>query len=94
MKRYEDYKRKKNGQPYKHKTQRELTRDEIKSIEWTKYKIVVPTEGDKNEVLEALRHMHYGDIDTDYVTVNQLAHEYLDGVNVIVDPNLYNTLNS
>jgi hypothetical protein len=46
--------------------------------------------------MEAFKHIHYSDIDTDYVTVNQLAHEYLneeiaDGTsnNIIVDENLF-----
>lgn len=44
---------------------------------YTKYKIVVPTEKDKEELEEAFEHLHYTDCDTDYVTVNQLVHEYL-----------------
>jgi hypothetical protein len=85
MKRYQDFKEKDSKEE-------ELSKEEIGKVKWTKYKIIVPTEEDKKEVLEALEHMHYSDIDTDYVTVNQMAHEYLDGNNVIVDKILYNKL--
>jgi hypothetical protein len=49
----------------------------IKDIRWTKYKIVVPTEQDKNDLEEAFEHLHYTDCDTNNVPVNQLIHEYL-----------------
>ncbi len=74
---------------------------DLKNINWTKYKIIVPTEEDKQEILEAFEHLHYTDCDTDYVTVNQLIHEYLtpnktgDPLtrnNIIVDKNLYDKL--
>jgi hypothetical protein len=73
----------------------------IKDVNWTKYKIIVPTEEDRQELLEAFEHLHYTDCDTDYVTVNQLIHEYLtpdktgDHLtrnNIIVDKNLYDKL--
>ena len=75
---------------------------EIKDVKWTKYKIVVPTEEDKKELEEAFEHFHYSDIDTDNVTVNQLAHEYLTEErtgdprhvnNIIVDAKIYQELN-
>lgn len=75
---------------------------DIKSVNWTKYKIIVPTEEDKKELEEAFEHFHYSDIDTDNITVNQLAHEYLTEErtgdpktknNIIVDKKLYQELN-
>jgi len=46
--------------------------------------------------MSAFEYIHYSDIDTDFITVNQLAHEYLnknatDGTsnNIIVDENLF-----
>jgi hypothetical protein len=74
---------------------------DIKDVNWTKYKIVVPTQEDKIELEKAFEHFHYSDIDTEYVTVNQLAHEYLTPErtgdtktknNIIVDKNLYDKL--
>ena len=75
---------------------------EISKVEWTKYKIVVPTEKDKKDIKEALSMFHYSsDFDSDIVTVNQLGHEYLDPEdmgghpgNIIVDKELYEKLNS
>jgi hypothetical protein len=71
---------------------------EIKDIKWTKYKIIVPSEEDKLALEEAFEHMHYSDVDTNYVPVNQLIHEYLTPENtgnketknnIIVDKELY-----
>lgn len=85
MKRYEDY-----------QTDKEkpcLTQDEIKNVEWTKYKIVVPTEADKEEIMLGFKHFHDSfDIDTEYIVVNQMAHEYITANNIIVDEELYNKL--
>lgn len=73
----------------------------IGSIDWTKYKIVVPTEEDKKELEEAFEHLHYTDCDTNFVTVNQLIHEYLTPErsgnpqtrnNIIVNKDLYEQL--
>ena len=65
----------------------------IEDVDWTKFIIIVPTEEDKQELMDAFEHMHYSDIDTDNVTVNQLAHQYLvetvGGNNIIVNPDLY-----
>lgn len=76
-------------------------------IEYTNFKIVVPTEEDRQEIMEAFNHIHFSDIDTDFITVNQLAHEYLpmhfdknkpnsEGnpkyFNIIVDSDLYKKL--
>ncbi len=71
----------------------------IKDVEWTKYKIIVPTEKDRMELMEAFKHFHDSDIDTDNIPVNQLAHEYLseenlEGAhnNIIVDKKLFDKL--
>jgi hypothetical protein len=73
----------------------------ISEIKWTQYKIIVPTQEDKEELEKAFEHFHYSDIDTNYVTVNQLAHEYLTPEisgnpetinNIIVDPELFKKL--
>lgn len=69
-------------------------------VKWTKYKIVVPTKEDAQEVMDALEHIHDSDIDTGFVTVCQLAHEYLTPErepgcthnNIIVDKELYEKL--
>ncbi len=70
-----------------------------KKVKWTKFKIIVPTEKDRKELMEAFEYFHNSDIDTDYITVNQLAHEYLDNTrvkgaknNIIVNKELYNQL--
>lgn len=95
MKRYEDFKSQENKTGY-------LTQEELKSVRWTKYKIVVPTLEDKLELEKAFEHIHYSDIDTDNIAVNQLAHEYLTEEvtgnpetinNIIVDEELFNKLN-
>lgn len=39
-------------------------------------KIIVPTEFDKNQLLEAFKYIHDRDIDTDYLAVNTIAHMY------------------
>ena len=59
---------------------------------WTKFKIVVPTEQDRKYLMEAFEHIHYSDIDTEFVTVNQLAHQYLDDNYIIINEDLYKTL--
>ncbi len=96
MKRYEDFKSEENKSDY-------LTQEELKNVRWTKYKIVVPTIEDKQELEKAFEHIHYSDIDTDNIAVNQLAHEYLTEEvtgdpqtrnNIIVDQKLYNRLSN
>jgi hypothetical protein len=66
---------------------------------WTKYKIIVPTEEDRQELMKGFEHFHYSDVDTENIVVNQLIHEYLDEErmegaknNIIVDSVLYNKL--
>jgi hypothetical protein len=66
---------------------------DVENIEWSKYKIVVPTMEDKLTLMDAFEHIHYSNIDTDNIPVNQLAHEYLDENNIIVDEVLYLKLN-
>jgi hypothetical protein len=94
MKRYEDFKSQENKSDI-------LTQEELNSVRWTKYKIIVPTLEDKEELEKAFEHIHYSDIDTDNIAVNQLAHEYLTEEitgdpktinNIIVDEELYNKL--
>ncbi len=96
MKRYEDFKNESNETDL-------LTKEELEKVRWTKYKIIVPTEEDKKELEMAFEHIHYSDIDTDNVVVNQLAHEYLTEEvtgdpetrnNIIVDEELYNKLSN
>ena len=69
--------------------------------EWpgAKYKIIVPTEEDRQELMKGFEHFHYSDVDTENIVVNQLIHEYLDEErmegaknNIIVDSVLYNKL--
>ena len=67
-----------------------------KNFPFTKFKIIVPTERDKKEIVEACEHLHDAKgVDTDFVTVNQLVHEYEHGdknnthSNIIVNPSLY-----
>jgi len=87
MKKYSDYQ--------KNKIRSFLTEEEMKKVEWTKFKIVVPTEEDKQEIMDAFHHFHNSNIDTEFVTVNQLAHQYLDddGMNIVVNKELYDELN-
>jgi hypothetical protein len=75
--------------------------ESLEGVTWTKYKIIVPTERDRNELMEAFEHLHYTDCDTDLVAVNQLVHEYLcEEVtgdpksinNIIVNKKLYDKL--
>ena len=48
-------------------------------IPFTKFCIVVPTEEDKKELQAAFEYFHDNRlIDTDFITVNQLAHQYLE----------------
>lgn len=73
----------------------------INEIKFTNYKIVVPSEEDKKELQDAFEHIHYSDVDTNFVTVNQIAHEYLTSEiagyyikgNIIVDKKIYEELN-
>jgi hypothetical protein len=71
----------------------------IKDIKWTKYKIIVPSEDDRQELMDAFEHIHYSDVDSNFVAVDQLIHEYLDEDsspeyhnNIIVDEELFNKI--
>ena len=48
---------------------------------WCKFKIIANSEEDKKELMEAFKHLHDADIDTDFITVNQLVHLYRDEPN-------------
>jgi hypothetical protein len=86
MKKYSDYQ--------KDKSKDELTNEEMKLVEWTRYKIIVPTKKDKEELMESFEHFHDEGYDSDFVSCNQLAHEYLNGDNIIVSEKVFNILNS
>ncbi len=87
LKRYKDY-------GYKTHT------DNIKKVKFTKFKIVVPTKKDKEQLQAAFEYLHnQWDIDTDFIAVNQVVHEYdhddpREPDNIIVDKDLYNSLNT
>ena len=81
MKKYKDFQKDKDALY--------LSKEEMTNVKWTKYVIVVPTEEDRNELMEAFEHIHYSDIDTDNIAVNQLAHEYLDDER---EPGTYNNM--
>lgn len=84
MKKYQDYKNIDDG--------KDLSQNELNSIDWTKFKIIVPTEDYKQELMEAFEHIHNSNVDFEYVTINQLIHEYVHGNNIIVNETLYNLL--
>lgn len=84
MKRYTDFQ--------KDKQQINLTKEELKNIPWTKYKIIVPSEKDKKDIMDSLEGFHNEGFDSDIITMNQLGHEYINGNNIIVDEKLYNKL--
>jgi hypothetical protein len=49
------------------------------------YKIIVPNQETANELAEALKYIHdLKKLDTGFVIVNQLAHEYEDFNNIII----------
>ena len=73
---------------------KKYTDDKLSEIDWTKYKIVAETESDKEQLMEAFRHIHDSDVDTDYITVNQLSHEYLDINNIVVGKELYHMIST
>jgi len=74
--------------------------NDVDSIKFFEYTIVVPTKQDREELLETSRYLHdLRCIDTDYIAVNQLVHEYEHKTlnvhsNIIVDKELYKKLNS
>ena len=70
--------------------------DDIIDVKWTQFAIIVPTKKDKEDVQAAMEYLHNSrDIDTDFVTVNQLVHEYDHGAGIsriVVDKKLYDKL--
>jgi hypothetical protein len=42
---------------------------------------------DKKELMESFKHFHDEGYNSDFITCNQLAHEYSEGINIIVDEN-------
>lgn len=88
MRQYKDYQK-------DHKSDIDLTRDEIKKVEFVKFKIIVPNEEEKIEFMNACKHIHDSDvlmIDNDYVCVNQIAHQYTEHNEIIVNKKLYDKL--
>ncbi len=60
---------------------------------FTKYIIIVPTEQDKVDLMEAFKLIHDSrDIDNDFVTVNQLMHEYQPTNDIIVSKDAYDVI--
>lgn len=51
-------------------------------------KIIVSTEEEKQELLEASSHIHDADVDTDISMVNTLCHLYMAPHLIEVDPTL------
>lgn len=86
MKKYSDYQKDKNKQY--------LTNEEVKLVKWTKFKIVVPSLGDKQEIIDSFKEFHDNGYDPDLVTPNQLAHEYLNGENILVNEKIFELLDS
>lgn len=86
MKRYSDYQKDKNSE--------EITKEELKLVDWTKYKIIVPSKKDKKQLIDAFKHFHDSDIDTEFITVSQLSHEYLNGDNIIVSQKAFDLIDS
>lgn len=73
--------------------------NDIDSVDFTQFKIIVPSTKYKKELMEAFKHIHGSNIDTEFVTVNQLAHEYINDEiskgsynNIIVDFELFEKL--
>ena len=46
-----------------------------------KFKVIAETEKDKQELMEAFKHLHDANINTDFIAVNQLVHLYHDHPN-------------
>ena len=88
MRRYSDYQ--------DDKSQELLTDNELLRIKWTQFKIIVPTQADKDELIEAFKFIHDSDIDKEFVTINQLSGLYLEEVsdNIRVNSFLFRILNT
>lgn len=73
MRKYSDYQKK------KHKKRFILTEKEMKRVKWTDFKIFVPTEGDRKELMRAFKYIHdSNEMNSDIIVINQLMHLYLD----------------
>lgn len=55
-----------------------------KKIKYVDYVIIVASQKAKKELMEAFRHIHDSDVDTDFIVVCQLVHEYF-GDRILVD---------
>jgi hypothetical protein len=69
--------------------------DESKIVDslFTKYVIVVATEQDKVDLMEAFKLIHDSrDIDNSFVPVNQLMHEYQPSNDIVVSKDAYEVL--
>lgn len=71
-------------------------KQDLSKVDFIKYKIVVPTERDKQQIMEAMRFLHNVDQEEhDFIAVNQLYHEYShydssdEHSNIVVDKELY-----
>lgn len=51
-------------------------------------KIIVSTEEEKQQLLEASEHIHYANVDTDLPMVNTIAHLYQAPDLIVVQPDL------
>ena len=54
-----------------------------------KYKIIVPDEETRKEIMNAFKTIHgMMELDTDIVIINQLTHEYIEGRNIVLSKGL------
>ena len=70
--------------------------EDIQKTPWVEFAIVVPTQEDADQIRSAMHYMHnLREIDTDFVPVNQLVHEYEHEdesdkhTRIVVDPELF-----
>lgn len=80
---------------YKYDETKPFPQELIDSIPWLKFKIIVPTVEDKIKIQKVIEYLHYCDIDTDYVWVNQIVHTYEqdeETQSIIVDKNIFESL--
>ena len=88
MRKYSDYQK-------DNKSNIPLTEEEFKNVKWTNYRIVVPSEADKEELKEAFKMIHNEGFDSDIIVLNQLAHMYLESAAdkmIVVNKDLYERL--
>jgi hypothetical protein len=71
----------------------DLDKDELDLL-FTKYTIVVPTDADKQDLMEAFKAIHDSrDLDNSYVPVNQLMHEYQPVNSIVVSQKAFDIIN-